>query len=95
MAIVFGHKIHIIISKFGQNSIFYSQKCLWGGHLVALAVRVEEGEDARGGRLGSLDTRPHQPLPLVVAENSDLLDCSKFLTVGSCNIKFGLWRKTC
>merc|ERR550532_334677 len=50
--------------------------------LVALAVRVEEGEDARGGRVCSLDTRPHQPLPLVVAQNSNLLDCSKLLTVG-------------
>ena len=31
VAIVFGHEIHIFIPKFGQNSHFYSLKCLGGG----------------------------------------------------------------
>ena len=78
------------LDKIQKNSYFFFVKPSFMstvankgkvGHLVALAVRVKEGEDARGCRLSPLHSRPHQTLKNCLRKNpksevsSDLLVC--------------------
>ena len=50
-------------------------------YLVALAVGVQEGEDARRSSLGPLHPGPHQALPLVVPQHSHFLDRLELLAI--------------